>query len=66
VVGGGQHLSAPMQLQFLPSNFQSFFQIPLFTLHPTDKALLAKILDLTLHFIPYTKSVGAGRVARKF
>ena len=40
--------------------------VPLFHFASQDKALLAKILDLTLNFIPYTKSVGAGRVVRKF
>ena len=40
--------------------------VPLVHFASQDKALLAQILDLTLLFIPYRKSVGAGRVVRKF
>lgn len=56
-VGGGRHLWALAQLQFLPSNFQSFFQIPLFHFASQDKALLAKILDLTPHLRPQSPSI---------
>ena len=43
-VGGGQPLGAPMQLQLLPSNFQSLFQKPLFHFASQDKSLLAKMI----------------------